>query len=149
MTTTCGGTKLRSTLGIFVNQLFYAHFSLIMVRKMKRIDKIQHFSAYFYARISTKLPILKISQKYSLTLFPQMLWSHDENFFHLEPKFQGMNGLVGDILNFHFCLESFERSYQISEIEIVMTFERKVFQSLQYLDGKQCITDYHCFPLLI
>ena len=35
-----------------------------------------------------------------------------------------MTRFVWDILSFNFCLEIYEKSYQISEIETVITFER-------------------------
>ena len=49
------------------------------------------------------------------------IWHHSVPFFHaLKIKILS----TGDILKFHFCLQIYGRSYHISEIEIVITFER-------------------------
>ena len=73
-------------LGNFEYWRFYTYLSLKMGWKMTKFDKIWHFSAHFCARISINPSIFKISQKYSSTLFPYMLWSSGENFSHFEQK---------------------------------------------------------------
>ena len=53
-----------------------------------------------------------------------MAWLSVENFIYFEQKLKGMNRFEWDILKSHFCPQIYERSYQISEIDIVITFER-------------------------
>ena len=96
--------------------------------------------AHFWANISIKPPIFKISQKYSLTSFAHMLWISGKYFSSFEPK------LYWDILKLHFCLEIYERPYQIFEIEIVITFEgnwililckKQWFRLIEIFENKQ------------
>ena len=124
MTTTCGETKLWSIFGKYWR--FYAHSSTKMSWKMLNFAYFWHFLAHFETKMSIKSPICKISQKYSLTLFLHMLWSSGENFSHFEQKLNGVNRFAWDILKLHFCPEIYERSYQISEIEIAKIFEQNL-----------------------
>ena len=52
-----------------------------------------------------------------------MLLSSGKNFSNFETKLKGLNRFAWDIVKLIFCPEIYERSFQISEIEIVITFE--------------------------
>ena len=69
----------------------------------------------FFARIGIKPPIFKMSQTYSLTLFPHMLWSSGENFIYFEPKFVGRESFCVRYPKIPFFPEIYERSNQISD----------------------------------
>ena len=81
---------------------------VILVLRWAKMAKIYHFSAHVYARICLKPPIFKIS------------------LFHIccEPILKGVNRFASDILNFNFCPKIHERSDQISEIVIAITFKQ-------------------------
>ena len=108
----------------FENWRFYAEFSQKMGPKMTKIYQILHFCTIFWAKTVIKSSFLKILQKNSLTLFPYMLWSSGKNFSNFEQKLRGVNLFAWYTLKIHFCPEIYERSYQISEIEFAITFER-------------------------